>query len=194
MTWYPQEYTSILMTDMRMRPDPASGYPGRTYRFYTGTPVFRFGYGLSYSKYSYEFASAGQTSVIFMNKTQATLRSVEHLQSGDISYDISNLRHEHCKKLEFTTKVRVSNHGPMDGNHSILMFLRTSDVSGGKLMKRLIAFENVSIKDGEYVHVEFGLQPCEHLSRVGEDGKMYMDEGSHFLVLREHEHEVSIMG
>ncbi|KFK31135.1 hypothetical protein AALP_AA6G072500 [Arabis alpina] len=32
MTWYPQSFVNVKMTDMRMR--SASGYPGRTYRFY----------------------------------------------------------------------------------------------------------------------------------------------------------------
>ncbi|RZC49289.1 hypothetical protein C5167_017721 [Papaver somniferum] len=51
ITWYPQEFTKIPMTDMRMRANPATGYPGRTYRFYKGRKVFKFGHGLSYSKY-----------------------------------------------------------------------------------------------------------------------------------------------
>ncbi len=36
-TFYPNEYTAqIEMADMHMRPDPATGRPGRTYRFYSG--------------------------------------------------------------------------------------------------------------------------------------------------------------
>ncbi|KAF2291522.1 hypothetical protein GH714_025105 [Hevea brasiliensis] len=42
MTWYPQEFVKVPMTDMRMRPDYSSGYPGRTYRFYKGQNVFEF--------------------------------------------------------------------------------------------------------------------------------------------------------
>ncbi|RVW22014.1 Beta-xylosidase/alpha-L-arabinofuranosidase 2 [Vitis vinifera] len=39
MTWYPQSYIDkVPMTNMNMRPDPASGYPGRTYRFTLGKP------------------------------------------------------------------------------------------------------------------------------------------------------------
>ncbi|KAK9930573.1 hypothetical protein M0R45_027608 [Rubus argutus] len=33
VTWYTKDYIKIPMTDMRMRPDTKSGYPGRTYRF-----------------------------------------------------------------------------------------------------------------------------------------------------------------
>ncbi|TVU02887.1 hypothetical protein EJB05_51595, partial [Eragrostis curvula] len=40
VTWYPEEFTKFPMTDMRMRADPASGYPGRSYRFYNGKTVY----------------------------------------------------------------------------------------------------------------------------------------------------------
>ncbi|KAL2551538.1 putative beta-D-xylosidase 7 [Forsythia ovata] len=36
ITWYPKDFIKIPMTDMRLRPDSSSGYPGRTYRFYKG--------------------------------------------------------------------------------------------------------------------------------------------------------------
>eukprot|EP00850_Spirogloea_muscicola_P010156 SM000059S18633 [mRNA] locus=s59:270:6483:+ [translate_table: standard] len=53
MTWYPQGFTAVQMTDMRLRPDRATSYPGRTHRFYTGKVVFPFGYGLSYTSFLY---------------------------------------------------------------------------------------------------------------------------------------------
>ncbi|KAI5072734.1 hypothetical protein GOP47_0012840, partial [Adiantum capillus-veneris] len=34
MTWYPESFTQVPMTDMNMRPNPSRGYPGRTHRFY----------------------------------------------------------------------------------------------------------------------------------------------------------------
>eukprot|EP01018_Ginkgo_biloba_P015514 Gb_39728 [translate_table: standard] len=52
-TWYPQDFvTKVPMTDMNMRPNSTSGYPGRTYRFYTGETVYEFGYGLTYTTFS----------------------------------------------------------------------------------------------------------------------------------------------
>lgn len=50
--------TAANLTDYRMRPDPVSGYPGRTHRFYTGTPVFPFGAGLSYTSFERTLAWA----------------------------------------------------------------------------------------------------------------------------------------
>lgn len=39
------------MTIMDMRANPATGYPGRTYKFYKGPVVFPFGFGLSYTNF-----------------------------------------------------------------------------------------------------------------------------------------------
>lgn len=33
--------------------NPTAEYPGRTYQYYTGTPVYPFGYGLSYTNFAY---------------------------------------------------------------------------------------------------------------------------------------------
>jgi hypothetical protein len=47
---------------MNMRPGPSAwppgNSPGRTYRFSTLTPVFTFGYGLSYTTFTYTPAAA----------------------------------------------------------------------------------------------------------------------------------------
>ncbi|KZT65756.1 glycoside hydrolase family 3 protein [Daedalea quercina L-15889] len=50
-TQYPSAYVDeVAMTDMSLRPSATS--PGRTYMWYTGTPVFEFGYGLHYTNFS----------------------------------------------------------------------------------------------------------------------------------------------
>ncbi len=52
-TFYPESFAKkVSMFDMNMRSNAKTGYPGRTYRFYTGKPVFDFGAGLSYSKFA----------------------------------------------------------------------------------------------------------------------------------------------
>ncbi|PCH44282.1 glycoside hydrolase family 3 protein [Wolfiporia cocos MD-104 SS10] len=51
ITQYPIDYVyQIPMTDMALRPSATS--PGRTYMWYTGTPVFPFGYGLHYTNFT----------------------------------------------------------------------------------------------------------------------------------------------
>jgi len=55
-TLYARDYVDqVSMFDMGM----AAPAPGRTYRYFTGTPVFPFGWGLSYTNFSLSW-SAGQ--------------------------------------------------------------------------------------------------------------------------------------
>lgn len=50
-TQYPSVYTAqIPMTNMSLR--PGENNPGRTYKWYTGTAIFEFGYGMHYTKFS----------------------------------------------------------------------------------------------------------------------------------------------
>jgi beta-D-xylosidase 4 len=59
-TWYPAAYASeVSMFDMGMRPNASAGTPGRGDRFYTGTPVFPFGAGLSYSSFELGWGASG---------------------------------------------------------------------------------------------------------------------------------------
>lgn len=52
----PQAYARAApFPDMRMRPDPASGFPGRTYKFLDAKampPLWPFGHGLSYTSFA----------------------------------------------------------------------------------------------------------------------------------------------
>ena len=112
-TIYPQEYAQLVdLGDMRMRPSPSDGFPGRTHRFYVGNVVYPFGYGLSYSHFKRRLISSQN-------------------QSTDI-------------------EVEVSNEGPIDGSHSILLF--HSGPSAGKEgnpIQTLVGFSKVTLVVGE---------------------------------------------
>lgn len=63
-TWYPTNFTAMCkMSDMNMRPNTTTGCPGRTYRFYQGPVVFRFGDGLSFTEFTYELLSPPVTQL-----------------------------------------------------------------------------------------------------------------------------------
>ncbi|KAJ8500950.1 hypothetical protein OPV22_011502 [Ensete ventricosum] len=190
VTWYPQEFTKVPMTDMRMRPDPATGYPGRSYRFYTGKTVYQFGYGLSYSNYSYEFEAEAATSIYLNNSLSPQATSND---PNTLSYDIASLGFHTCGELKVSAKVGVKNHGPMAGKHPVLLFSRWPSTEHGRLVKQLVGFQSVHLEAGESTKVEFPLSACEHLSRVMDDGRRVLDKGSHFLIVGDKEHEINIV-
>ncbi len=42
--------------------NPTAEYPGRTYQYYTGTPIYPFGYGTSYTKFEYSNIAIDKTN------------------------------------------------------------------------------------------------------------------------------------
>jgi len=190
ITWYPKDYIKIPMTDMRMRPDPSSGYPGRTYRFYKGPKVFEFGYGLSYTKYTYNFASHTKTK---LNLNQLFTAQKIKTPTGQVnSLFVSEMSKEKCEKSKFSAFVGVHNSGEMDGKHPVLLFSRHDNAINGSAIKQLVGFESVHLKIGEKAEIEFVLNPCEHFSRANEDGLMVIDEGSRVLSVGDAEYRVSV--
>ncbi|XP_052137318.1 probable beta-D-xylosidase 7 [Oryza glaberrima] len=193
VTWYPEEFTKVPMTDMRMRADPATGYPGRSYRFYQGNTVYNFGYGLSYSKFSrrmfssFSTSNAGNLSLL----AGVTARRAGDDGGGMSSYLVKEIGVERCSRLVFPAVVEVQNHGPMDGKHSVLMYLRWPTTSGGRPARQLIGFRSQHVKVGEKAMVSFEVSPCEHFSWVGEDGERVIDGGAHFLMVGDEELETS---
>ncbi|KAM0875929.1 hypothetical protein ACQ4PT_036484 [Festuca glaucescens] len=182
VTWYPEDYTRVNMTDMRMRADPATSYPGRTYRFYQGETVYKFGYGLSYSKVSRRLVVPNQVP-----NTKNLLAGVSTTvdDGGASYYDVEEIGAERCEQLKFPAVVEVQNHGPLAGKHSVLMFLRWPNATGGRPSSQLVGFRSQHLEAGEKASLTFDVSPCEHLSRAREDGKKVIDRGSHFLSVDE---------
>lgn len=48
------------MTDISLRPSDKN--PGRTYKWYNGSAIFKFGYGMHYTNFTANFTSGLQTS------------------------------------------------------------------------------------------------------------------------------------
>ncbi|GKV44047.1 hypothetical protein SLEP1_g51276 [Rubroshorea leprosula] len=189
MTWYPQDFVKIAMTDMRMRPESSSDYPGRTYRFYKGDTVFEFGYGLSYSKYTYEFKRK-PLNTLYLNQSSTmeiatTSDSVRYLL-------VSQLGQEACDKRKFSVIVGVQNHGEMAGKHPVLLFVRQGNHGNGRPKKQLIGFQSVILSPGEMGEIEFEVSPCEHLSMANEYGLLVLEEGTHWLVVGDDKHPITI--
>jgi beta-glucosidase-like glycosyl hydrolase len=61
-TWYRDDAQLPPMSDYGLTPADTEGL-GRTYQYFTGTPTYPFGYGLSYSHFSYSPATVDRRSV-----------------------------------------------------------------------------------------------------------------------------------
>lgn len=82
VTMYPENYPSLVsMTDFDM-----SKGPGRTYKYYTGQPLFPFGHGMSYSDFSMK-CSTNQTSLPL--QVQCTIE----LQTGPTGDEVLMMFH-----------------------------------------------------------------------------------------------------
>ncbi|WJX27737.1 beta-D-xylosidase [Trifolium repens] len=158
-TWYPQSYVAkVPMTNMDMRPNPAIGYPGRTYRFYKGPVVFPFGHGLSYSRFTHTLALAPkQVSVQF-----TTSHSQAFTNSTNKAMKVS---HAKCDGLELGFHVDVKNEGSMDGSHTLLIFSKPPNG-----VKQLVNFHKTYVHAGSKTRVKVGVHVCNHLSSVDEFG------------------------
>ncbi|KAI3930666.1 hypothetical protein MKX01_037112 [Papaver californicum] len=176
VTWYPQEFNKIPMTDMRMRTDSATAYPGRTYRFYKARKVFDFGYGLSYSTYLYELVNVNRKT-IYLNRFTNILALDDKISTNFLS--ISEMGTEYCEKLKFSVTIGVKNSGVMPGKHPVLLFVRQSKIKVGSPIIQSIGFQTMKMGAGERTEVEFVVSPCEHLSTADENGIMVIEEGSY---------------
>lgn len=182
MTWYPQEFINVPMTDMNMRPNSSTGYPGRTYRFYTGETVFQFGEGLSYSNYSYKFSSKDGHIILPFSSPSYGEWASDYIDIDDIP----------CESFKFTTKLTVQNHGSIDGSHVVLLFSRYGGNFRGAPHKQLINFKRVHIVAGKTTDVSFLVNPCKHFGMVMEDGRRVLAIGKHELMVGDTRLSVSL--
>jgi hypothetical protein len=167
---YPADYVNqVSMFDFGMRPGPSNWppgtNPGRTYRFYTGTPVVPFGFGLSYTTFTYTplpdptppAAGAVFEAVHAAAKAHAARGVVgsipKSLQSTAVSF-----------------YVNVTNTGAVDSDDVVLGFLVPPGAgTGGVPLQELFGFERVFIPAGQTVTVYLGAQGVR-FTQAGADG------------------------
>lgn len=184
MTWYPQDYvTKVPMTIMDMRPNPSTGYPGRTYKFYKGPVVFQFGSGLSYTKFTHTLAQA---------PNEVSLASFQALTNLTISNQAIKLSHVDCNKaLELGFHIDVKNEGPMDGAHTLLVYSKPPSGRWSET-KRLVGFHRVHVPSGSTQRVKVGVHACDHLSVVDIFGIRRIPFGEHELHIGDVKHSLSV--
>uniref|UniRef100_A0A0A9CPE1 Fibronectin type III-like domain-containing protein n=1 Tax=Arundo donax TaxID=35708 RepID=A0A0A9CPE1_ARUDO len=192
LTWYPESFTAVPMNDMNMRADASRGYPGRTYRFYTGDVVYGFGYGLSYSKYSYSILQAPKKISLSHSSAPGLIsRKPAYTRRDGLDYvkteDIAS-----CEAVKFSVHIAVSNDGDMEGSHAVLLFARSKSSVPGFPIKQLVGFERVHTAVGSATNVEITVDPCKLMSAANREGTRVLLLGAHVLTVGDEEYELLI--
>ncbi|KAE8675646.1 putative beta-D-xylosidase 6 [Hibiscus syriacus] len=190
MTWYPESFTKVAMNDMHMRADPFRGFPGRTYRFYTGNRVYGFGRGLSYTNFTHKLLYAPRKLSLSRSLTGTSIKTILH-QRRELDY-IRVDEVTSCDSLGFYVHISVANVGDMDGSHVIMLFSRAPKNFEGTPEKQLIAFDRVHTSSFGFTETSILVNPCIHLSIVDQEGERILPLGEHVLTLEDLVHPVLI--
>jgi beta-glucosidase len=128
MTWYASE-TDIptAITDYDIKGDNMKG--GTTYLYYKGTPLYPFGYGLSYTSFSY--------ANLTLNTPAISLAAVG-TPCGSVQVGVD-----------------VTNSGARDGDEVVQLYVAFPSSSLQRPLKQLRGFRRVSIAAGQTQHVSF---------------------------------------
>jgi len=126
---------------------PKGTNPGRTYRFYTGTPVVPFGFGLSYTTFTYSIVGAPKHFKISLAPVSNVLQEAESL--GKFFPSLESLS---APLVEY--RVNVTNTGSYDADDAVLGFIEPPGAgTNGVPLKYLFGFERVHVPRGQTVSV-----------------------------------------
>jgi len=131
---------------------------GRTYRFYTKTPLWPFGYGLSYSHFTIALTKSSGESVL----------TTKYADNAAPSFD-----------------VHVTNAGSMDADEVVQAYFVPANITVGRPaplpFKQLIDFQRVHVKAGESTTVTFTV-PRAALAVTDADGNLVSAPGLYTLM------------
>jgi beta-glucosidase len=150
-TWYTDDSQLPSITDYAIRPSQSA--PGRTYMYYTGTPSYPFGHGLSYSDFRYSDLKVTHRSVDASGTITATAKVTN---TGDVTGAAT-------PQLYVTTPF--------------------APASAERPAKRLLAFDRVVVKPGRSVRVRFSAPASQLAFLDEDTETMKVDRGTYGLQL-----------
>ncbi|KAJ4826621.1 hypothetical protein Tsubulata_002221 [Turnera subulata] len=183
ITWYEANYTNMLpMTSMPLRPVDSLGYPGRTYKFFKGSTVFPFGYGLSYTQFNYTLTSTVSSTDIKLNK----LQHCYSIRYGNGSFvppcPAVRIDDLDCKD-EISFEIEVKNVGARDGSEVVLVYSMPPEGIVATHIKQVIAFQRVFVPAGGSKKVKFLLNVCSSLQVVDYNAYSVLPAGNHTITV-----------
>ncbi|KAF7314222.1 Glycoside hydrolase family 3 protein [Mycena kentingensis (nom. inval.)] len=163
VTQYPSAYADqVPMTDMTLR--PSANNPGRTYKWYTGEPTFEFGFGLSYTTFDVDFATAPKAAY-------------------DIQALVDGAGNPVDRGLLDTFEVKVSNAGSVTSDFVALLFVNTTAGPTPFPNKSLVSYgraKGVGNSGTKTVQLPVTLGS---IARADEDGNLWLYPGHYGLLL-----------
>ena len=165
ITQYPAIYaTEIPMTDMNLRPSATS--PGRTYKWYTGTPIYEFGFGMHYTTFAFSWASGAPS-------TYAIADVMKRARSAAFA-DLATLD---------TFSVRVKNTGTTASDYVALLFASGTFGPAPHPNKQLVAYTRLhGLAPGASAVAALDVT-LGALARADESGRKWLYPGTYTLKL-----------
>eukprot|EP00163_Fabomonas_tropica_P007219 TRINITY_DN16905_c0_g1_i1.p1 TRINITY_DN16905_c0_g1~~TRINITY_DN16905_c0_g1_i1.p1 ORF type:complete len:740 (-),score=162.35 TRINITY_DN16905_c0_g1_i1:31-1968(-) len=170
-TMYPADYVDqVSFFDMDMR--AKSGYPGRTYRYYTGTPLWEFGTGLSYSAVQYKWVDSATMPALVTAK------------------------HESLSETTVSFRCNVTNDGPFAQSVSVLAYITYGPDQGPDFpIKKLFGFQRTKVLQPSESQEIFFAPTLDELAEINEHGHKVLPshpvtirigEASHTMTITRH--------
>jgi hypothetical protein len=175
-TIYPEDYAhgepvgGIPWMDSQVRPHEGinqTATQGRTHMWYTGTPLYPFGHGLSYTDFSMQFGDGAAAGAAGGGSPP-----VPTISLGDI------------RESGFTTapaySIVVTNRGGVAGKETVLAFWSPPDSVDPLLKQQLFAFESTILEPGASETITIALPAdAAKIATVTENGDRIFAAGEY---------------
>jgi beta-D-xylosidase 4 len=164
ITQYPADYIQVPMTDMSIRPSDSN--PGRTYKWYTGAPVFEFGHGLHYTTFDFDWQTTPAT--------QYQISTLVGSNSGNKTLDL----------VVFDTfEVSVENTGQVPSDYVALLFLNGTGGPDPLPNKQLVSYTRLhNVAAGSKATASLPVT-LGSIARADDDGNLWIYGGSYHITL-----------
>ncbi|XWS07572.1 hypothetical protein CRYUN_Cryun41cG0000400 [Craigia yunnanensis] len=166
----------------KCNPVDSLGYPGRTYKFFDGSTVYPFGYGLSYTKFSYKLTSKNVPLTTKLSRLQhyhqlnyknkSLKQSCPAVLVDDITCENQIAFGLKCRMWETKTVVKL------------LWCTRSLQMESLELiLNKELGLTEVLLLQKRVKMFKFGLNACESLSIVDNKGYKLLPSGLHKIML-----------
>ncbi|KAF8914125.1 glycoside hydrolase family 3 protein [Gymnopilus junonius] len=164
-TQYPASYINqVNMTDMNLR--PSSTNPGRTYKWFTGTPVFEFGHGLHFTTFAISWQH--QPSTVYQIPPGLTN------QIGKSNIDLNAFE---------TFNVVVKNTGKVASDYVALLFLSGNGGPAPLPNKQLVSYTRLQGIEAGRQSVATLQVTLGSIARADANGNLWLYPGKYELTV-----------